>query len=308
LINQTKTFETMMSSDVAIKSTRTSKLDIEYLEWNPSGARTMVLVHGWPDSARTWLATASAFAVAGFRVLAPSVRGYAGTRFLDQATPRSAQLSALGRDLLDFIDALSLRDPVLVGHDWGARAVANAAGLRRGVASHLVMVSVGYGTNTVQQQLSLELAQNYWYHWFMATPLGERSLRDDRRAFARRMWNLWSPPGWFDDAEFEATADAFDNPDWVDIVLHCYTHRWGLASGDPAYAQDDAALEPLPVLADPMLVIHGAADAVNPPQTSAGKEAWFTGTYRRVLFDGIGHFPQREAPEQFIEAVLAFCR
>jgi pimeloyl-ACP methyl ester carboxylesterase len=308
LINQTKTFETMMSSDVAIKSTRTSKLDIEYLEWNPSGARTMVLVHGWPDSARTWLATASAFAVAGFRVLAPSVRGYAGTRFLDQATPRSAQLSALGRDLLDFIDALSLRDPVLVGHDWGARAVANAAGLRRGVASHLVMVSVGYGTNTVQQQLSLELAQNYWYHWFMATPLGERSLRDDRRAFARRMWNLWSPPGWFDDAEFEATADAFDNPDWIDIVLHCYTHRWGLASGDPAYAQDDAALEPLPVLADPMLVIHGAADAVNPPQTSAGKEAWFTGTYRRVLFDGIGHFPQREAPEQFIEAVLAFCR
>ena len=298
----------MMSSDVAIKSTRTSKLDIEYLEWNPSGARTMVLVHGWPDSARTWLATASAFAVAGFRVLAPSVRGYAGTRFFDQATPRSAQLSALGRDLLDFIDALSLRDPVLVGHDWGARAVANAAGLRRGVASHLVMVSVGYGTNTVQQQLSLELAQNYWYHWFMATPLGERSLRDDRRAFARRMWNLWSPPGWFDDAEFEATADAFDNPDWVDIVLHCYTHRWGLASGDPAYAQDDAALEPLPVLADPMLVIHGAADAVNPPQTSAGKEAWFTGTYRRVLFDGIGHFPQREAPEQFIEAVLAFCR
>ena len=297
----------MMSSDVAKKSTRTSKLDIEYLEWNPSGARTMVLVHGWPDYARTWLAAAPAFAAAGFRVLAPSVRGYAGTRFLDQATPRSAQLSALGRDLLDFIDALSLRDPVLVGHDWGARAVANAAGLRRGVASHLVMVSVGYGTNTVQQQLSLELAQNYWYHWFMATPLGERSLRDDRRAFARRMWNLWSPPGWFDDAEFKATADAFDNPDCVDIVLHCYTHRWGLASGDPAYAQDDAALEPLPALADPMLVIHGAADAVNPPQTSDGKEAWFTGTYRRVLFDCIGHFPQREAPQRFIEEVLNFC-
>lgn len=297
----------MMPSNVAKKSTRTPTLEIEYLEWNPSGARTMVLVHGWPDSARTWLAAAPAFAAAGFRVLAPSVRGYAGTRFLDQATPRSAQLSALGRDLLDFIDALGLRDPVLVGHDWGARAVANAAGLRGGVASHLVMVSVGYGTNTVQQQLSLELAQNYWYHWFMATPLGERSLRDDRRAFARRMWNLWSPPGWFDDAEFEATADAFDNPDWVDIVVHCYTHRWGLALGDPAYAEDDAALEPLPVLAEPMLLIHGAADAVNPPRTSAGKEAWFTGTYRRVLFDGIGHFPQREAPDRFVEEILNFC-
>lgn len=297
----------MMSSDAAKKSTRTPTLEIEYLEWNPSGARTMVLVHGWPDSARTWLAVAPALAAAGFRVLAPSVRGYGGTRFLDETAMRSAQLSALGRDLLDFIDALGLREPVLVGHDWGARAVANAAGLRRGVASHLAMVSVGYGTNTVQQQLSLELAQNYWYHWFMATPLGQRSLRDDRRAFARRMWDLWSPPGWFDDAEFEATAEAFDNPDWVDIVVHCYTHRWGLASGDPAYAEDDAALEPLPVLSDSMLVIHGSADAVNPPHTSAGKEAWFSGTYRRVLFDGVGHFPQREAPERFIEEILNFC-
>ena len=296
-----------MSSDVSKKFVRTAWLEIEYLEWNAGAARTMVLVHGWPDAARTWLAVAPALAAAGFRVLAPSVRGYAGTRFLDESTPRSAQLSALGRDLLDFIDALSLRDPVLVGHDWGARAVANAAGLRRGVASHLVMVSVGYGTNTVQQQLSLELAQNYWYHWFMATPLGERSLRDDRRAFARRMWDLWSPPGWFDDAEFEATAAAFDNADWIDIVLHCYTHRWGLAEGDRVYAQDDAALEPLPVLNDPMLVIHGAADAVNPPHTSAGKEAWFTGTYRRVLLDGIGHFPQREAPQRLIEEILNFC-
>ena len=141
----------------------------------------------------------------------------------------------------------------------------------------------------------------------MSTPLGERSLRDDRRAFARRMWDVWSPPGWFDDAEFAATADAFDNPDWVDIVLHCYTHRWGLAEGDPAYAQDDAALQPLPVLADPMLVIHGAADAVNPPNTSAGKEAWFTGSYRRVLFYGVGHFPQREAPRRFIDEILKFC-
>lgn len=297
----------MVPSDVSKKSVLTSRLEIEYLEWNPAAARTMVLVHGWPDAARTWLAVAPALAAAGFRVLAPSVRGYGGTRFLDKATPRTAQLSALGRDLLDFIDALGLRDPVLVGHDWGARAVANAAGLRRGVASHLAMVSVGYGTNTVQQQLSLELAQNYWYHWFMATPLGQQSLRDDRRAFARRMWNLWSPPGWFDDAEFEATADAFDNPDWVDIVVHCYTHRWGLVSGDPAYAEDDAALEPLPVLADPMLVIHGSADAVNPPHTSAGKEASFTGTYRRVLFDGVGHFPQREAPDRFIEEILNFC-
>lgn len=296
-----------MNAEETKKSVRTSRLDIEYLEWNPSGMRTMVLVHGWPDSIRTWLSVAPAFAASGFRVLAPSVRGYGGTRFIDPATPRCAQLSALGRDLLEFIDALGVHDPVLVGHDWGARAVANAAGLHPGVASHLAMVSVGYGTNTVQQPMSLEIAQNYWYHWFMSTPLGARSLRDDRRNFARRMWDLWSPPGWFDDAEFNATAEAFDNPDWVDIVLHCYTHRWGLSAGDPAYAQDEAALDPLPVLADPMLVIHGALDAVNPPHTSAGKESYFTGAYRRVLLEGVGHFPQREVPQQFIREILDFC-
>lgn len=297
----------MTTHEAKTNLTRTARLEIEYLEWNPAGARTMVLVHGWPDSARTWFQVAPAFAAGGYRVLAPSVRGYAGTRFLDPATPRIAQLSALGRDLLDFVDALGLHNPVLVGHDWGARAVANAAGLRPGVASHLVMVSVGYGTNTVQQQLSLEQARNYWYHWFMATPLGERSLREDRRAFARLMWDLWSPPGWFDEAEFEATAEAFENPDWVPITLSCYRHRWGLAEGDPAYAKDDAALEPLPVLADPMLVIHGAADAVNPVHTSAGKEAWFTGPYRRVLIDGVGHFPQREAPQHLIKEIVEFC-
>lgn len=287
-------------------SVRVSRLDIEYLEWNPAGDRTVVLVHGWPDSPRTWFGVAPKLAAAGFRVLAPTLRGYGGTRFLDAATPRSGELVALGRDLIEFVEALKLQGPALVGHDWGARAVANAAGLAPQLASHLAMVSVGYGTNDPTQPLAFEQARSYWYHWFMATPLGEKTVRADPRGFARIMWDTWSPPGWFDDAEFAATAEAFDNPDWLDITLHSYRHRWGHAEGDPQYAADIAALQPLPVIANPMLVIHGGADSVNPVDSSAGKERWFSGPYRRVVLDGVGHFPQREAAERVAGELLDF--
>lgn len=287
--------------------TRTTRLEIEYLEWNPPGRKTAVLVHGWPDSVRTWFGVAPLLAAAGYRVLAPSVRGYGGTRFLSEQTPRSGQLSALGRDLIDFVEALGLQQPVLAGHDWGARAVANAAGLQPGIASHLIMVSVGYGTNDPLQPLSLQQARNYWYHWYMNTPQGAASLASDRRAFSRIMWDTWAPPGWFDEAEFEATAQAFENPDWVEVVLHSYRHRWRLVPGDPAYDADEAALQPLPLLATPTLVIHGATDGVNPAQSSAGKEAWFSGSYRRVVPEGVGHFPQRECAGQVAEEILSFC-
>ncbi len=291
-----------------LKQVCTSRLEIEYIEWNPAGAKTIVLVHGWPDSMRTWFIVGPALAAAGYRVLAPSVRGYAGTRFRDPATPRSGQLVALGRDLIEFAQALDLRSPVLVGHDWGARAVANAAGLMPALASHLVMVSVGYGTNDPTQPISLEQAMNYWYHWFMDTPLGEKTLRADQRAFARKMWQLWAPGGWYDETEFLSTAEAFDNPDWIDVVLHSYRHRWGFVAGDPDYAADEAALKPLPVLATPMLVIHGAADGVNPIQSSADKERWFSGRYHRAVLNGVGHFPQREQAQRVTDEILAFLR
>ena len=285
----------------------TSLLDIDYLEWNPEGQRTAVLVHGWPDSVRTWLGVAPQLAAAGYRVLAPSVRGYGGTRFLSPDTPRSGQLSALGRDLIEFVEAMHLDRPLLVGHDWGARAVANAAGMQPGIGSHLVMISVGYGTNTLSQPLSLQQAKNYWYHWYMNTPMGMKSLTEDRAAFARIMWDTWAPPGWFDEQEFASTAEAFNNDDWVEVVTHSYRHRWGLVAGDPAYDNDEKLLSNLPVLATPTLVLHGDADGVNSPQSSAGKERWFTGRYQRTVMEGIGHFPQRESAAKVAEAILGFC-
>lgn len=285
----------------------TPALDVAYLEWNPQGRRTAILLHGWPDSPSCWKAVAPVLADAGFRVLAPALRGYAPTRFRDAATPRSGQLAALGRDVLDFMEALGLERPVLVGHDWGARAAANACGLREDAASHLVMMSVGYGTNDPKQALSYEQARNYWYHWFMATERGERAVRDDRHAFTRQMWDTWAPAGWYEPAEFAEAAQAFDGPDWADVVLHSYRHRWGFAPGDPAYAEDDARLVPAPVLAVPTLVIHGGADTCNHPDSSAGRERFFAGSYARTVLDGVGHFPQREAPGAVSQAVLDFC-
>jgi pimeloyl-ACP methyl ester carboxylesterase len=287
--------------------TSTSLLNVEYLEWNPEGQHTAVLVHGWPDSVRTWFKVAPILAVAGFRVLAPSVRGYAGTQFISADTPRSGQLSALGRDLIEFVQAMELDQPLLVGHDWGARAVANAAGLHPGIGSHLVMISVGYGTNTLGQPLSLQQAKNYWYHWYMDTPIGRKSLAEDRNAFARIMWDTWAPPGWFDEQEFAATAEAFNHPDWVDVVTHSYRHRWGLVAGDPAYDADEKVLSVLPVLATPTLVLHGDADGVNPIYSSEGKERWFTGPYQRTVMQGIGHFPQRESSQRVADEILKFC-
>src|SRR5437879_1846862 len=228
-----------------MRTVDTPTLTIAYAEWLPeipSSEPPVVLVHGWPDSPRGWGTVGENLAKQGHRVLAPTLRGFGETTFRAGDRMRSGQLAALGRDLLDFLDALDLRSPVLVGHDWGARAVANACGLRPGVARGLVMLSVGYGTNDPRQALAYEQIRNYWYHWYMSTERGERSVREDRIGFTRFVWDNWSPPGWFDDAEFAATAQAFDNPDWADVVLHSYRHRWAFVPGDPAYDEDEAAL------------------------------------------------------------------
>ncbi len=281
-------------------------MEIAYLEWNPGAARSAVLLHGWPDSPAGWRPVAQRLAAEGYRVLCPALRGFGPTRFLDPATPRSGELAALGRDLLDFIDALGLEQPLLAGHDWGARAAANACGLATGAAAQLVLLSIGYGTNDPAQVLPLPQARNYWYHWFMATPRGAAAVRDDARGFTRYLWDTWSPAGWYTEEEFAEAAQAFDNPDWAAVVLHSYRHRWGFEPGDPAYAQDGARLTPAPRLAVPTLVLHGGADTCNQPASSEGKSHYFSGGYERRVLDGVGHFPQREAPQAVAAAILNF--
>jgi len=289
-----------------LKFVDTPVLRIAYEEWNPQAERTVVLLHGWPDSPRTWAQVAPALAAQGWRVIVPALRGFSPTQFLKADTPRSGQLSALGRDVLELIEALQLKQPALVGHDWGARAAGNACALQPGVASHLVMLSVAYGTNLPSQQLTMEQARNYWYHWYMATPRGQRTVREAGAAFARTMWDTWAPAGWYSPEEFDATAKAFANVDWPEVTLHSYQHRWGHAPGDSRYDADEQALSRVAVLDVPTLVLHGAADGVNPPETSEGKEHYFQSRYERQVLPGIGHFPQREAAQRVSAELIRF--
>ena len=286
--------------------TETPLLRIGYKEWNPEGQRTIVLTHGWPDSLRCWHDVAPILVNAGYRVIAPALRGFLPTTFLSDDTPRTGQLSALGRDMVDFVQALQLEQPVLVGHDWGARAVANACGLQPGIASHMVLLSVGYGTNDPKQALSIEQSHLYWYHWFMATARGMQTVREEGKAFAQHMWDHWAPKGWYLPNEFDQTALAFNNPDWADVVLHSYQHRWGHAAGDPFYDADEARLQPTPIISIPSLVLHGALDGASLPATSTNKAQFFSGRYERQVMPGVGHFPQREAPTKVAEAILKF--
>ncbi|MGO1074689.1 alpha/beta fold hydrolase [Inquilinus sp. CA228] len=289
--------------------TRTADTPLLRVAYEESGAADgppLVLLHGWPDHLRTWDRVLPVLHKAGFRTLVPNLRGFGGTTFRDPGTMRSGQLVALGQDLLDFADALGLGRFAVVGHDWGARAAYIASALAPQRVSHCIAMSVGWGTNAPDQPLGLTQVQNYWYHWYMALDRGADLVRSDRRGFTRHIWRIWTP-GWeLSDAEFEDTAAAFDNPDWAEVVLHSYRVRWGLAPHDPLYETLEARLAGNPEIDVPTLVLHGGSDPCNDPSTSAGKEKFFRGRYERGVLPGIGHFPQREAPNAVAEAILRF--
>lgn len=273
----------------------------------PADGAPVILLHGWPDDVRTWDAVLPALHRIGRRTIVPYLRGCGATCFRKADSLRSGQLAALGQDVIDLADALKLERFAVIGHDWGARAAYITSCLLGGSrVSHCVALSVGWGTNDPDQPLALRQVQNYWYHWYMALDRGAALVRNDRRALTRHIWTIWSPDRAFCEAEFDRTAASFDNPDWADVVLHSYRVRWGLADTDPALAPVEARLAQSPEIAVPTLVIHGGGDPCNDPATSDGKERFFTGPYRRIVLDRVGHFPQREAPDAVGAAIGAF--
>ena len=266
----------------------------------------VILLHGWPDSPRTWRHLAPHLAAQGRRVVVPWLRGFGPTRFLQAETPRSGQFSALAQDLIDLADALGVERFDLVGHDWGARAAYSAALLWPRRVRRCVAISVAWGTNQPTQALSYEQSRNYWYHWFMHLPRGQQAVREDAAGLARYLWRTWSP-GWdFDDDEFAATAADFANPDWAEITLHSYTHRWGAAPADPRHAALDEMLRTQTQIAVPTLHIHGAQDGANGLATVQDKARFFTGGYTLAVIQDCGHFPQREHPERVSAQVAEF--
>lgn len=287
-----------------LRHIETPALRIAYEECGGPDSPTAVLVHGFPDDAKTWDAVSEGLVSDGYRTVSPYLRGYGETRFLDDAKPKSGQISALGQDLMDFIEALDLKDIVLVGHDWGARAAYIAAALMPERITHLTALAVGYGTNSPDQRLPLSQVHNYWYQWFMNTSVGEKELETNRRAFCRYLWRLWSP-GWrFTDDEFEETALSFENPDFAEVAVHSYRHRWANAPSDLAYDELEESLADPPKITVPTTVLMGADDGATLPELSEGKESFFTGGYLREVIPGVGHFIQRESSEAVVDAIL----
>jgi pimeloyl-ACP methyl ester carboxylesterase len=289
-----------------MKTVRTPILEIGYLETGPSDGRPVILLHGWPSDVQDYDGVAPPLAEAGFRVLVPWLRGYGPTRFLNPTTPRSGQQAALGADVRDFMDALAIPRAILVGYDWGGRAACVAAALWPERVSALVSIT-GYGIQDIAASArpgTAEQEHRYWYQWYFHTERGRAGLTANRTEITRLLWRLWSPNWVFDDATLRATTASFDNPDFVDVTIQSYRHRYGNAPGDPAYDDIEARLATQPPIGAPTIVLHGEDDGVGPAAASIPRDRLLTGLLERRLIPRAGHFLARENPADVVAAVV----
>jgi pimeloyl-ACP methyl ester carboxylesterase len=285
----------------------TPTLRIAYETAGPSDGTPVLILHGWPDDVRTYDRVVPVLQAAGFRTIAPYLRGFGETSFLSKDTMRSGEIVAMAQDAIDLADALKLGKFAVIGHDWGARVAYVLAIAVPQRVTQMVTIAVGWQPGELPTP-SLKQAQAYWYQWFMTTRRGRQTVRSNGKAFARIQWENWSPPGWFNDPAFERTAKSFDNPDWSDITWHSYSVRWGEADKDRRYAELDGRVDAAQSISVSTLMIQGGSDAVTLPESTEGKDKYFTGGYARHVIAGVGHFPTREAPEAVNKLVMEFLR
>jgi pimeloyl-ACP methyl ester carboxylesterase len=290
---------------------RTPVLDIACEAHGPADGPPTILLHGFPYDPRAYDAVARILADNGARVFVPYLRGYGPTRFVSPHTPRSGQQAALGRDLLDLLDALHLDSAVLAGYDWGGRAACIVAALWPRRARGLVSVN-GYNIQDIAasvQPADPEHEHRLWYQYYFHTERGRAGLAANRRGIARLLWRLWSPSWDFvDDPTFEQTAPSFDNPDFVEVVIQSYRHRFGYTPGDPDLESIEEQLALQPNISVPTIVLDGGDDGVSPPSPTDRHAEHFVGPYRRAVVPGAGHNLPQEKPEPFAQAVLELLR
>ncbi len=287
------------------RTIRTDVLDAAYEEHGPPDGVPVILLHGFPYDPRAYDEVATPLAADGRRVLVPYLRGYGPTRFLSPDTPRSGQQAALGHDLLQFMDALGIGSAALAGYDWGGRAACIVAALWPERARCLVSCG-GYNVQDIAGSIApapAEQEHRLWYQYYFHTERGRAGLTDDRRGICRLLWRLWSPEWPFDEATFERSAASFDNPDFVDVVIQSYRHRFGYAPGDPALERIEERLTRRPPIAAPAIVLHGGHDGVGPAEHSERHARYFTGPYQRRVLPRIGHNVPQEAPAEFVAAL-----
>jgi len=281
-------------------------LNVGYAEAGPANGPAVVLLHGWPYDIYSFVDVAPLLASAGYRVIVPYVRGYGTTRFLSDATFRNGQPSAVAVDTIALMDALKIEKATLAGFDWGARTADIIAALWPERCKALVSVS-GYligSQESGKMPLPPKAELQWWYQFYFATERGRAGYEKYRREFSRLIWQIASPKWSFDDATFDRSAAAFDNPDHVAIVIHNYRWRLGLAEGESKYDDLDKRLALAPVITVPTITMEGDANGAPhaEPSAYAGK---FSGKYsHRTVTGGIGHNLPQEAPQAFAEAVI----
>lgn len=281
-------------------------LTVSYRDVGPPDGPAVVLLHGFPYDVHCYDAVAEHLASAGRRCIVPYLRGYGPTRFRNPATMRSGEQAALGSDLRALMDSLGLQTATLAGFDWGGRAACIVAALWPNRVRGLVSCGSGYNIQNIAAAIEpADPAQEhrYWYQYYFHTTRGRVGLARNRAALCRLLWRLWSP-GWaFDDSTYARTAASFENPDFVDVVIHSYRHRFGGVAGDPDCAAIEAHLAAQPPITVPAAVLQGLDDGVDPPSDrDVGR---FRGPFALRRLPGVGHNPPQEAPASFAEAVLS---
>jgi pimeloyl-ACP methyl ester carboxylesterase len=293
-----------------LKRIRTKTLEIAYEESGPPSGFPVLLMHGFPYDPRCYDEVVPPLVAAGYRAIVPYLRGYGETRFLSAETPRSGQQAALGRDLLELMDALALPQAVLAGFDWGGRAACVVAALWPERVRGLVSAN-SYNIQDIASSVTpASAAQEHriWYQYYFHTERGRAGLTANRRDICKLLWQLWSPNWKFDDATYERTAVSFDNPDFVDVVIQSYRHRFGYAPGDPAYEPYEKQLAARPPIKVPTIILQGEGDGVGVASARDTQARFFAGPYQRRLIPVIGHDVPQEAPKETAAAILELLR
>jgi pimeloyl-ACP methyl ester carboxylesterase len=289
-----------------LKQVEAGELRVAYAEAGPSDGPAVLLLHGWPYDIHSYVEVVPLLAASGYRSIVPYLRGYGATRFLSNETARNGQQSVLAHDAIALLDALQIEQAIVAGFDWGARTADVVAALWPERCTALVAVS-GYligGQAAGRVPLPPNAELQWWYQYYFATERGRAGYEQYRRDFSKLIWRTASPRWDFDDATFDRSAASFDNPDHVDVVIHNYRWRLGLADSDRRYDEVEARLAAAPAITIPTITLEGDANGAPHPEASAYAHK-FSGKYEhRIITGGIGHNLPQEAPQAFAQAIL----
>ena len=291
----------------AARMVSTEVLDIGYEEHGPGAGFPIILLHGFPYDVRSFDGVTVPLAAAGYRVLVPYLRGYGPTRFRDPVAPRMAEQAAIAQDLVDFVDALGIDRFAVAGFDWGNRAACIAAILH----PERVRAQVACGGYSVQDALTpgapgpARAEAQLWYQWYFNTERGVRGLQENRHDIIRYLWDTWSP-GWrYSDEDYARSASSFDNPDFVDVVIHSYRHRHLNAAGEARFLETEHLLAARPPITVPAIVLRGLDSGFGRPSANpAGDQARFSNLVARRLVEGAGHDLPAHRPDSVVAALL----